>query len=75
MRIASRQRKVTPLVILTLDFSYKNLPPKTIGDFGVFEREPLVVLAQSCDKTFSASNSDILVCLASLFIRCTNVIW
>ena len=49
--------------------------PKTIREFEVFEREPLVLLAQSCDKTFSASNSDILVCLASLFIRHMNTIW
>ena len=75
MRIASRQRKVISLVTLTPDFSYKNLPPKTIREFEVFEREPLVLLAQSCDKIFSASNSDILVCLASLFIRHMNTIW
>lgn len=50
----TRQKKVIP------NFAYKNLSLKTIGKFGVFEHEPLV-LAWPCHKSVSPVSSAVLV--------------
>ena len=45
---------------------------KIVGDFGLFKHD-LSILARPSNKPFSASNSYVLVCLAPLSIRDTNL--
>ena len=68
----TNQKKVTHPAALTPNFAYKNFSLKTVGEFGVFEHKPPVPLAWPYNKPFSALNSDISVCLASLYIGHTN---
>ena len=42
-----------------------------VQSFGV--QEPPILLAWSCNKPFSAPTSDVLVCLASLCVRYTDL--
>ena len=54
------------------DFAYKNSPQIT-GEFRGVEPEPSTFLAWPDNKPFSAPNSDIFICLASLCVRHTNL--
>ena len=54
---------------LTSNFSYKNFSLKTIREFWVFERDPPILLVWLCKKSFSSPKSFVLVCLASLCIK------
>ena len=49
-------------------FVYKNFSPRIIEELRVFERGPLVLLSWPFDKTISAPNYNLMVCLASLCI-------
>ena len=51
--------------------AFKNALLKTFSEFG--GHEPLVLLAWPCNTSFSAPNSNISVCLASLCVRHTNL--
>ena len=69
----TNQKEATHPAAFTLNFAYKNFSPKTISEFGGFEHEPPILLAWPCNKTFSAPNSDVSVCLASLCLGRMNL--
>ena len=69
----TNQKKVTHPADLTTNFVHKNFSPQTIREFWSFEYKPPILTAQPCNKTFSAPNSDVSVCLASLCIRHVNL--
>ena len=46
----------------------KNVSLKTIKEFGSFEHEPPILLEWLFNKPFCAPNSDLWVCLASLYV-------
>ena len=49
----TNQKKVTNPAALTPNFAYKNFSPKTIGEFGIFEHKPPILLDWPCNKPFS----------------------
>ena len=69
----ANQKKVTHPAALTPNFAYKNISPQTIRESVVFEHEPPLLLAWSCNKPFSAPNSDVLIYLASMCIGHVNL--
>lgn len=48
------------------NFAYKNVSPKTSGEFGGFEHKPHLLLAWPCNKPFPTPNFNALVSLASV---------
>ena len=63
----TNQRRVTHPANLPVNFAYKNSSLKAI------KHEPPVLLAQPCNKTFFALDSDVSICLASLCIGHMNL--
>lgn len=49
--------------------TFKNTAENLLGDLGFSGHEPPHLLTCSCNKTFSASYSDVSVCLVSLCAR------
>lgn len=64
----TNQKRVTCPAALPPHFVYKNFSPRIIEELRVFECEPPVLLSWPFDKTYSAPDYNLLVCLASLCI-------
>lgn len=62
----TNQKKATHPAVLPPNFAYKNSSLKTMRVFGFFEHW---AIHSPCSKLFSAPNSAILVCLASLCVE------
>lgn len=55
------QKKATRPAALTPNFAHKTSPPKTIREFGGFERESPILLASPGDKPHSAQKKIIII--------------
>ena len=71
----ANQKKVTHPAALTRNFAYKNFSLRTIGEFGVFEHEPPILLAWPYNKLFSAPNSNVSICLAFTVHRAHELVF
>lgn len=69
----NQSRKIIYPAALPLKTAYKNSPPKLIRPSEPFEQAGVpFLLAQPCNKPFSASDSCICFCLALLCLQHTN---
>ena len=62
----TNQKKVTRPSALTLNLTCKKFSLKTIAEFGVLDPESPVLLAWPWNQLFSAPNSDVLLCSATV---------
>ena len=69
----TNHRKVTYTAYLPLTFGYENSSLKTTREIRPFGHKPPVLLAWPCSKSFCAPNFSISVCLASWWVRHTNL--
>ena len=57
----------------TLRLTFKSALPKPFTEFGAFRAWATCLLAWPCSEPFSAPNSDVSVCLASLYVGHTKL--